>query len=497
MIVLTTSGILLVTLRASALRSASAGRCRHRGVSLEGGFLSDAPPAAAWVQSNPEGGQCAGNITEQLSLANEEYEQLARAERFATWKAFVAPLASNAGAVIDDPELVDIAVHILAVFADQPTRHGLTRAQIRDGLRRRGISRSEDDVEARLEHLERMGFMEPYLLKSHQDRYIVRPAGMAGALAAARVAERGGVDELLVLLDRTREALTLEHADPAQILAYLNTCRYTLINFALALQRRIASGTAGELIAASRQHDHSKFTDQVVALNDLVTARFARHFEMDQAGADLIQAELFYRTQVLAAVEKVIAQGGSSLNFDVLTPAEYENAAVTADLDQLAELGTALVSDAPPTYLDPEALLDAVDQYQPRPRNHLRPPEPRLPVQDEHDPLTALELAHARAVRRRRLALESILDGRAEVDLLPHMRVSWPAAAEIITDALLLDADPAEPFVLDLEELLLIDPEAKVTYLHPARLIRTDPPLDVPAGTAATAHLRGGVDGDR
>jgi hypothetical protein len=417
---------------------------------------------------------------DQLSLVDGESEQLARAERFATWRAFVAPLAANVGAVINDPELVDIAVHILAVFADQPTRHGLTRAQIHDGLRRRGVSRAQDDVEARLEHLERMGFLEPYLLKAHQDRYIVRPAGMAGALAAARVAERGGVDELLILLDRTREALILEHADPSQILAYLNTCRYTLINFALAIQRRIASGTAGELIAASRQHDHSKFTDQVVVLNDLVTARFAKHFELDQAGADLIQAELFYRTQVLAAVDKVIAQGGASLNFDVLTPAEYEHAALTADFDRLAELGRELVADAPPMYVAADALLDAIDQYQPRPGGHFRPAEPRAPTQAEHDPLAGLEEAHARAARRRRLALEGILDGRVEVDLLPYMRASWSAAAEIVTDALLLDADPDEPFVLHLEEELLVDPEAKVTYLHPARLLRTDHPLDPP-----------------
>jgi hypothetical protein len=123
---------------------------------------------------------------EQLSLVDVEYEQLAGAERFATWRAFVAPLAADAGAVINDPEMVEITVQILAVFADQPTRQGLTRAQIHDGLRRRGVARSHSEIETRLEHLERMGFLEPYVLKAHQDRYIVRPAGMAGATEPAR-----------------------------------------------------------------------------------------------------------------------------------------------------------------------------------------------------------------------------------------------------------------------------------------------------------------------
>ena len=456
--------------------------------------MADSTPPWPAVHGDADDVHTAASPDGQISFADVEYDQLTHAERFATWRAFIAPLAANVGAVVNDSEMVDIAVNILAVFADQPTRRGLTRSQIHDGLYRRGLTRSHSDVEARLEHLERMGFLEPYLLKAHQDRYIVRPAGMAGALAAARVAERGGVDELLILLDRTREALSLDHADPAEILAYFNTCRYVLINFALALQRRVVSGTAAELIAASRQHDHSKFTDQVVTLNNLVTAKFATHFELDQAGADLIQAELFYRTQVLAAVNKVISQGGASLNFDVLTPAEYETAALTAGLDRLAELGTNLVADAPPTYIDADALLDAAEQYQPRPRGHIRPQEPPVPTRPEQDPLAALEAAHARGLRRRRLALEGILDGRAEVDLLPHMRAGWPATVEIISDALLLDADPDEPFVLDLGETLLIDTDAKVTYLHPARLIRTDPPLDVPSVESKPGSARNGAD---
>jgi hypothetical protein len=39
---------------------------------------------------------------------------------------------------------------------------------------------------------------------------------------------------------------------------------------------------------------------------------------------------------------------------------------------------------------------------------------------------------------------------------------------------LALDADAEEPFVLDLSEYLMIGPAMPVTYLHPARLIRTD-----------------------
>jgi hypothetical protein len=200
---------------------------------------------------------------------------------------------------------------------------------------------------------------------------------------------------------------------------------------------------------------------------------------LEEAGTALIEAEQFYRSQVRSAIGKVLAQGGIGLNFDVLTPAEYETAALTAGVDKLAEVGAGLLSDAPGLYVDPDALIEAIEQYQPRSRTRVRPPESTTSP-DDPDPLAAGEAAHEAARRHRRLGLEALLAGEREVDLTPHMRVSWDAAVRIVVDALALDADPREPFVLDLSEWLMVDSAAPVTYLHPARLIRTD--LVVPEG---------------
>jgi hypothetical protein len=410
---------------------------------------------------------------EQLSLLEMQHEHLAATELLATWKAFAAPLATNSGAVVDDPEYVRLAVNILAVYADHQSRSGLTFAQLREGLRRLGSRKSSAEIDMRLEHLHRMGFLEAYLPKLHQGRYIVRPAGLAGALAAARVTERGGVDELILLLDRTRSALQTRHPDPGRVLAHLNSCRHALMVFALDLHRRVAAGTAAELIEAGRQHDHSSFTSQVVELNEMVTEKFHGHYELEEAATALIEAEQFYRSQVRAAIGKVLAQGGIGLNFDVLTPAEYETAALTAGIDQLAEVGVSLIADAPPPYLDPDTLIKAVENYQPRSRTRVRPPDTRGTL-DDPDPLATAEAAHETARRHRRLGLEALLVGKREVDLTPHMQRSWDDAVHIVVDALALDADPREPFVLDLSEWLMIDPTTPVTYLHPARLIRTD-----------------------
>lgn len=410
----------------------------------------------------------------QPSLLDSHHENLSASEQLITWRAFVAPLVANASAVTDDPELVRLATNVLAVYADHQSRNGLTFVQLTEGLQRLGTRIPQAAIGARLEHLHKMGFLEPYLPKLHQGRYIVRPAGLAGALAATRVTERGGVDELILLLDRARTALSAQHPDPYQVLAYLNSLRHPLVVLALDLHRCVVAGTAAELIEACRQHDHSNFTRQVVELNAMVTAHFRRHYELEEAGAALIEAEQFYRSQVRAAIGKILAQGAVGLNFDVLTPAEYETAAVTADMERLAEVGTGLVADVPGVYLDPEALIEVVETYQPRSRSRVRPPEPAST--EDPDPLAAAEEARETARRYRRLGLEALLAGASEVDLTPYMQQGWDVAARIIVDALLLDADPDEPFVLDLSETLMISSERPVTYLHPARLIRTDIP---------------------
>jgi hypothetical protein len=429
----------------------------------------------------------------QLSLADEQRDRQAASQKVAIWKAFAAPLAASAGAVVEDPAVVELAVNILAVFADHRGVQGLSFAQIHYGLTRLGVHLPPAVVNSRLDHLHRMGFLDPYLPKLYQGRYVVRPAGLAGALAAGRVTERGGIDELILLLDRTRSALQTDEPDAASVLAHLSSCRYALTIFALDLQRRVASGTVAELIEVARQHDHTSFTRQVADLNRLVTVSFSGQYELEEAGTALIEAEQIYRSHVRAAIDKVLAQGGTGLNFDVLTPGEYEAAALTAGIDQLAEVGLALIADVPAVSVDPESLIEAVEQYSPRSRTRIRPAEPLAPAQ-ETDPLAAAEAAHAADRHHRRLALEALLAGGQSVDLTPHMQASWEAAVQILVDSLALSADPDEPFQLDLSEWLLVDGEARVTYLHPARLTRSDMSgsrtRDVPAATETT-HLGG------
>ncbi|MEV7036375.1 hypothetical protein AB0N99_39860 [Streptomyces sp. NPDC093272] len=414
---------------------------------------------------------------EQLAFGDGDRQDLAAAVQLANWRAFMAPVAEDAGAVAQHPEVAQVALAILKVFAEHAGAHGLSKAEVVQALKGNPSGWPEELIDRRLAVLIRLGFLEPYLLKSHQDRYVVRPAGLAGALAAERLAEHGGVDELILLLDRARAVFDRSNPDPEAALDYLVSCRNALRVFALDLQRQIATGTTAELMESHRQHDHQGFTRQVKELNKLVTDRFSGDWALEEAGSALIEAEQFYRLQVMAAADKVLEQGGGSLNFDVLTVKEYDHAAVQGDVELLSQVGTALVADVPAVWIEPAQLLEIVEGFAPRSRARVRPLVVEGDNEDEDDPLQWAEDAHAHLRERRRLRADELLAADEEVDLTQALyEAGWPAAASIITDVMALSDDPDEPYTVVVEDGLLADPEASVTYLHPLRLRRQNVP---------------------
>ncbi|MEU6445074.1 hypothetical protein [Streptomyces sp. NPDC047046] len=412
---------------------------------------------------------------EQLAFGDGDRGDLAAAVQLANWRAFMAPVAEDAGAVAQHPEVARVALAILKVFAEHAGAYGLSKSEVVQALKSNPQGWSEELIDRRLAVLVRLGFLEPYLLKSHQDRYVVRPAGLAGALAAERLAEHGGVDELILLLDRARAVFDRSNPDPEAALDYLVSCRNALRVFALDLQRQIATGTAAELMESHRQHDHQGFTYQVKELNKLVTDRFNGDWALEEAGSALIEAEQFYRLQVIAAADKVLEQSGSSLNFDVLTVKEYHHAAVQGDVELLSQVGTALVADMPAVWIEPAQLLEAVEGFVPRSRARVRPVVVEGDDEDEDDPLQWAEEARAHLQERRRLRADELLAADEEVDLTQALyQAGWPAAASIVNDVLALSDDPDEPYAVVMEDVVLADPEASVTYLHPLRLRRQD-----------------------
>ncbi|MEK2495154.1 hypothetical protein WN990_36995 [Kitasatospora purpeofusca] len=417
----------------------------------------------------------------QLSWDDAGQEDLlAPAERLTNWRAFVAPLAAHREAVVKDPELVRLAADVVAVFAEHAALSGLTRARLAELLGPSGRGWPTTVVDNRLGLLIDMRFLESYVLKAHQDRYVMRPAGLAGAIAAERLALHGGVDELIALLDRTRELLEKgKDLDPGTVLQELRTCRHGLTVFALDLQRQVATATPAELILAQRRHDHTDFMRQVKALNELVTRHFSGHLLLEDAATELIEAAQFHHQELLAAIGKILEHGGGSLNLDVLTAAEYLHIARTAGTAQLAHFGEHLIADAPPPWTDGQTVVDIAASYAPARPHRSRPAPPATEPGQSPDPFAGLDEADGIETIRRTVLAEDLLDGREHADITAVLEErGWPAAARLLVDLIDIDRDPDLPHRIDIAIPVRIDPQANVTYLHQVTFGLDTPTVD-------------------
>lgn len=70
--------------------------------------------------------------------------------------------------------------------------------------------------------------------------------------------------------------------------------------------------------------------------------------------------------------------------------------------------------------------------------------------------------------------MERYLQGRQGVDLTDALRAAgWPSAAEQLMEVLAISADPDQQFTVELGQMLIVDAQGVVTYMHPVFLQRT------------------------
>jgi len=196
--------------------------------------------------------------------------------------AMAAPIAADAGAVIDDEELLDVARAVCDAFSHDDAVGGLTKAEI--AARVNGVCPA-NILEARLGVFARMELLRPILDKKHQQRYVLAPAGLVGVLIIDRFSARGGVEELLSLLDRTTSALERHEADAPAVAAQLESCRAMFAVFANELSRLVATAPLNELLVERGFHDNSNFMSRVGDLQRLVTDQFP---QLDPAAYKLL-----------------------------------------------------------------------------------------------------------------------------------------------------------------------------------------------------------------
>lgn len=180
-------------------------------------------------------------------------------------------MAYDAGAAADDEAVVEIAAAVCETYGHEDAADGLTKTEILERIDGRFAAA---DVESRLDLFIRLELLRPILDKKHQSGYVLNPTGVVGLLVFERIGERGGVDELLHLLDRTRRLIESGPAAEATVPSALERLRGLFALFANEVARLVAAAPLDELLAERRFHDRAGLITQVASLNGVVTDQF-------------------------------------------------------------------------------------------------------------------------------------------------------------------------------------------------------------------------------
>jgi hypothetical protein len=379
-------------------------------------------------------------------------------------RALMAPLAANRGAVAASEPHLRVARELCDALLHEEAHGGLTRSEllayVTPDLRELADSRIDVFLE--------LGLLQTYILKRHQQRYVLNMAGYIGLMVAERIGERGGVEELLRLLHRTRQEIEAGHIDEETVAGRLREARKVFVGFANELRRRLATDTLRELASYTREHDSTEAYTEVVSLARLVGERFPLQSER---AAALIRAAQVYTRELEQVTRKLIEEGASARDFSFLDPSDYDEAARSASLDALEEVGTSLIFDMGAAPVAPWQITGALSNYRPKTLTRRRPPQP-APSTDP-DPLAIYErMRHDTQARTERDA-ELFLQGANSVELSDRLRATdWRGVRQTLARFLTIHHHSPRRFHVALRDSVLVDQTTEATYFSPASLAR-------------------------
>lgn len=165
--------------------------------------------------------------------------------------AFMAPVAADAGAISKDPATLLVAEAVHAAFGDAGSPDGLTRSELAAACA--GVAPSQA-FESRFELFVGLGMLQRSRDKRYDHKYVFNPASSAALLVYERLSEVGGVQEIVMLLDRIRDALRQGSADQDSVERMLTKVRRELSINADHLRHLVRSGAFDQLIAERRHH---------------------------------------------------------------------------------------------------------------------------------------------------------------------------------------------------------------------------------------------------
>lgn len=408
---------------------------------------------------------------EQRDLFADGAEQDAFTRRVA---AFVAPVAADAGAVVDDPLGLEIAKTVYAAFGDRAAGRGMTHAELLEACSGMCL---EAEFESRFQVFVKLRMLETLREKAHQVRYVFNPSSAAALMVFDRLAEAGGVQEIQTLLDRTFEGLRSGTATSEQVASSLASARRGLAVCADYLARLVDHASFDELVAERRHHRSAKVL--LARAGSVVEQATARFPQLVTHAEELVREAVRYSAAEEAFIDRLLDVAGTRRDFSMLDAEQFLTAALTASREALAAVFAFTVFDPGDVQLDADQLVTAVDTFRPR-KPYRRPPRPAA-LPPGPDPVALAKARAADAKRRRVLTAEQQLQGADEVDLTGLIRSGrWPLGARVAVDALQMSHDADMPYESWLSEALLVDPHGPVTHVSPMTLRRTSPPGEPP-----------------
>lgn len=376
--------------------------------------------------------------------------------------AFVAPVARHQSAVTEDPAVLDWAQAVYAAFGDRDEGQGLTAAEIETICGDAGPG----TFESRFTVLRGMRFVHPPRDQPGQQRLVFPTVSVAALLVFERLKRGSGVQEILILLDETRQGIIDDLMGSGEIESKLITLRRAIAISANELVQ-LADRPVEELVA---QRAHHRLSEQLLKEARTLIEHVARGFpELSAAGGQLIAQALRYSAAANVLVERLLDHIKTRRDFSMLSAEQYRSAALRSSAGDLAKVFERTVVDRPSTAVTVQRIVATMRDL--RPREPVRRPPRAAGYSDSGDPV---ERARKRrdALRTRREAVVRLrLRGQDSADLTDVLLdAGWPGAARMVADLLAASADPALGVKVVLSTALHVDSDAAVSYLTPLRL---------------------------
>lgn len=356
------------------------------------------------------------------------------------YRQIVAVLGRDAGSVITDPVMVEIADTLFAAFAEAGVE-GLTFEEARHACRKY----PEKVFAQRFSVLKDLGAVQPMFPRPNARQFRASFTTYVSLLFLRRMMARGGQSELHQLL--AMEQLNLNSDSATEADGRAAAARLTHVF------RLIASELSSLVVA----DDEERLREKAVLLWDANTLKaqadevhrviLNKWAVLTRPCAELRSAIRAYGDATQSACARLQSSAGTTRALGMLPPRAWTSFVKHATVEQLSGVLTSFVFDAPAPWIEAGQMRDALDQLA-RPTTERAAP-PRSSTTEPVSP----ESVEDRSMRDRealREIAEQVLDGRDRIAVPDLLRAcgDWPTARRVLAELTAVANDSELPYEL-------------------------------------------------